>query len=70
MMKSLAYWRLYLGWTKVPFIIRTDHTNLQYWNTPQNLNRCTAQWHTDHQEYDFQLKYILGKTNTTADVLS
>ena len=28
--KALAHWRHYLGWTKFPFIICTDHTNLQY----------------------------------------
>ena len=37
-MKALAHWRLYLGWTKVPFIIWTDHANLQYWKLPRNLN--------------------------------
>ena len=29
-----------------------------------------ARWHTDLQEYDFQLEYIPGKTNTVADTLS
>ena len=38
-MKALAHWRPYLGWTKMPFVIRTDHANLQYWKAPQNLNR-------------------------------
>jgi hypothetical protein len=37
-MKSLAHWRLYLGWTKEPFTILTNHANLQYWKVPQNLN--------------------------------
>ena len=69
-MKALAHWRPYLGWTKVLFIIWTDHTNLQYWKSPRNLNRCTAQWHADLQEYDYQLEYIPGKTNTVADALS
>ena len=69
-MKALAHWRPYLGWTKVPFIIQTDHANLQYWKLPRNLNRCTAQWHTDLQEYDYQLQYIPGKTNMVADALS
>ena len=69
-MKALAHWRLYLGWTKVPFIIWTDHTNLQYWKLPRNLNRCTAQWHADLQEYDYQLEYIPRKTNIVADALS
>jgi hypothetical protein len=69
-MKSLAHWRPYLGWTKVPFTILTDHANLQYWKAPQNLNRRTARWHADLQEYDYELKYIPGKTNIPADELS
>ena len=42
MMKSLTHWRQYLGWTKEPFTILTDHANLQYWKSPRNLNRQTA----------------------------
>lgn len=38
-MKALAHWRPYLGWTKEPFLIQTDHPNLQYWKSPRNLNR-------------------------------
>ncbi len=70
MMKSLAHWRHYLGWTKFPFIILTDHTNLQYWKAPKNLNRRTARWHADLQEYNFEIHYIPGKTNTGPDILS
>jgi hypothetical protein len=33
-MKALAHWCLYLGWTKEPFIICTDYANLQYWKAP------------------------------------
>ena len=69
-MKALAHWRPYLGWTKVLFIIRTDHANLQYWKSPRNLNRRTARWHVDLQEYNFQLEYIPRKTNTVVDALS
>ena len=50
-MKALAHWRPYLGWTKFPFTIMTDHANLQYWKSPKNLNRRTARWHADLQEY-------------------
>jgi hypothetical protein len=46
-MKSLAHWQHYLGWTKKPFKILTDHANLQYWKSPKNLNCQTARWHTD-----------------------
>lgn len=69
-MKSLAHWRPYLGWTKEPFIIRTDHANLQYWKFPKNLNCRTARWHADLQEYDFLIEYIPGKTNIPSDFLS
>jgi len=37
-MKALTHWRPYLGWTKEPFTIMTDHANLQYWKSPKNLN--------------------------------
>ena len=69
-MKALAHWRPYLGWTKLPFVICMDHANLQYWKSPRNLNQQTARWHTDLQEYDFELEYIPGKTNIVADALS
>src|SRR6266850_1577598 len=69
-MKSLTHWRPYLGWTKETFTILTDHANLQYWKAPKNLNRRTAQWHTDLQEYDYEIKHIPGSTNIPADALS
>ena len=69
-MKALTHWRPYLGWTKFPFTIMTDHTNLQYWKSPKNLNRRTARWHADLQEYDYKILYVPGKTNTPPDALS
>jgi hypothetical protein len=69
-MKSLAHWRPYLGWTKEPFTILTDHTNLQYWKSPRNLNRRTTRWHADLQEYDYKIQHIPGKANIPADFLS
>jgi len=69
-MKSLQHWHPYLGWTKEPFTILTDHANLTYWKSLQNLNRCTAQWHADLQEYNFEIKHIPGNTNIPADALS
>jgi hypothetical protein len=69
-MKSLAHWRPYLGWTREPFTILTDHANLQYWKAPKNLNRRTARWHADLQEYNYKIKHIPGSTNIPADALS
>ena len=70
MMKALSHWQPYLGWTKEPFTIMTDHANLQYWKSPKNLNQRTACWHADLQEYDFDILYIPGKTNIPPDALS
>ena len=69
-MKSLAHWRPYLGWTKEPFTIMTDHANLQYWKSPKNLNRRTARWHADLQEYDYEIQHVPGKANVSPDALS
>ena len=69
-MKALNNWQPYLGWTKHPFIILTDHANLQYWKAPQNLTRRTARWHADLQEYNYILRYIPGKMNIPSDFLS
>ena len=70
MMKTLAHWRQYLGWTREPFVILTDHANLQYWKSPRNLNRRTACWHADLQEYDYEIQHIPDKDNIPADTLS
>jgi hypothetical protein len=69
-MKALAPWQQYLGWTKVPFTIMTDHANLQHWKSPQNLVRWVAWWHVDLQEYDYEIQYIPGKDNALPDALS
>ena len=55
--------------SKEPFTILIDHTNLQYWKAPKDLNQWTAQWHADLQEYDYKIKHILGKVNTPVDAL-
>jgi hypothetical protein len=69
-MKSLTHWRQYLEWTCKPFIVLTDHNNLQFWKSPQKLNRRTARWHADLQEYDYLIHHIPGKENIPADTLS
>ena len=69
-MKSLYHWRPYLGWTKEPFTIYTDHANLTYWKAPRNLDRRHAHWHADLQEYDFEMVHVPGNTNMVADALS
>ena len=70
MMKTLTRWQQYLEWTREPFAILSDHANLQYWKSSRNLNRQTARWHADLQEYDYEIQHISGKDNISADALS
>jgi len=69
-MKAITHWRPYLIWTDSPFTIYTDHANLLYWKSPQKLNRRTARWHSELQDYNFLLEHVPGKTHTAADALS
>ena len=68
--KAITHWRPYLIWTEEPFTICTDHANLLYWKSLRKLNRCTARWHVELQDYHFILKHIPGKTHMAADTLS
>lgn len=70
MIKALSHWQPYLGWTKFPFTIMTDHANLQYWKSPKNLNQRTTRWYADLQEYNYEILYVPGKTNTPPNALS
>jgi hypothetical protein len=69
-MKAITHWHPYLIWTKEPFTILTDHINLLHWKSPRKLNRCTARWHGELQDYNFKLQHVPGKLHTAADALS
>jgi hypothetical protein len=69
-MKAITHWRPYLIWTKEPFKIFTDHANLLHWKSPHKLNRRTARWHGELQDYNFTLHHVPGKQHTAADALS
>ena len=68
--KALEHWRQYLIWTQEPFTILTDHANLLFWKSPRKLNRRTARWHVELQDYNFEIKHIPGKSHVVADLLS
>jgi len=69
-MKAITHWRPYLIWTETLFTIYTDHANLLYWKSPCKLNRRTARWHSELQDYHFMLEHVPRKTHTAADTLS
>ena len=68
--EALAKWRQYLLDVKEFFEVWTDHENLKYFREPYKLNGQQARWYLKLQDYNFTLKYILGKTNMKADILS
>ena len=70
MIKALYHWCPYLAWMKEPFAILTDHTDLTYWEALRKLDRRHTHWHTDLQEYDFEMIHIPENTNGPADTLS
>jgi hypothetical protein len=59
-MKSLAHWWPYLGWTKEPFTILTNHANLQYWKALETL--------TEEQQGGIRIyKNTTMKSNTSTE---
>jgi len=68
--EALAKWRQYLLDAAETFEIRMDHENLKYFRESHKLNGWQARWYLKLQDYDFVLRYISGKTNTKADILS
>jgi hypothetical protein len=67
---ALRAWRHYLLNALENFEIWTDHANLQYWKTPQKLNRRQARWLTELSDYNFSLHHLPGNWNSAADALS
>ncbi|KAL5511461.1 hypothetical protein ACEPAH_4677 [Sanghuangporus vaninii] len=68
-MEALGHWRHLLEGTKEPLTIRSDHTNLRYFMTAQNLTRHQARWALELSRYNFKILHWPGKKNQ-ADALS
>ena len=69
-MEALSKWRQYLLDAMEPFKIWTNHKNLKYFQELHKLNGRQARWYLKLQDYDFTLRYILGKMITKVDILS
>ena len=66
----LEVWRHFLEGTRVKFEIWTDHKNLEYFITSQNLNCRQARWALYLSRFDFVLKHVLGSKIEKTDSLS
>ncbi|KAL5510935.1 hypothetical protein ACEPAG_4692 [Sanghuangporus baumii] len=68
-MEALKHWRHLLEGTKEPVTIRSNHANLRYFMTAQNLSRRQARWALELSRYNFKILHWPGKKNQ-ADELS
>ncbi len=67
---ALEEWRHWLEGSGVPFIIWTDHKNLEYIKTAKRLNSRQARWALFFGRFDFTLSYRPGSKNIKPDSLS
>jgi len=68
--RCLEAWRHFLEGARMKFEIWTDHKNLEYFVSSQNLNRRQAQWALYLSRFDFVLRHIPGSKMGKADRLS
>ncbi|GKA44505.1 putative reverse transcriptase domain-containing protein [Tanacetum coccineum] len=67
-MFTLKIWRHYLYGTKI--VIYTDHNILQHIFSQKELNMRQHHWIELFSDYDYEIRYHLGKANLVADALS
>ncbi|KAI2644393.1 Transposon Tf2-6 polyprotein [Labeo rohita] len=67
---ALEEWRHWLEGSGVPFIVWTDHKNLEYIRTAKRLNSRQARWALFFGRFDFTLSYRPGPKNINPDSLS
>ncbi|KAG1924807.1 hypothetical protein F2P79_025921 [Pimephales promelas] len=67
---ALEEWRHWLEGSGVPFIVWTDHKNLEYIRTAKRLNSRQARWALFFGRFDFSLSYRPGSKNIKPDSLS
>ena len=65
---ALAVWRHYLEGQHFKCI--TDHNSLRYISTQPNLSKRQARWVEKLQQFDVDIEYKSGSSNTVADALS
>ncbi|KAL0180377.1 hypothetical protein M9458_025819, partial [Cirrhinus mrigala] len=70
MKAAFKEWRHWLEGAKEPFIVLTDHRNLEYLRSAKRLNPCQARWSLFFARFDFRVTYRPGSKNTKANALS
>ncbi len=67
---ALEEWRHWLEGTTHPFIVLTDHKNLEYMRSAKGLSPRQARWALFFTRFHFTVTYRPGTKNTKADALS
>jgi len=67
---ALEEWRHWLEGAKDPFIVWTDHKNLEYFRSAKRLNPRQARWALFFSRFNFTLFYRPGTKNTNTSALS
>ncbi len=67
---ALEEWRHWLEGATHPFLVLTDHKNLEYLRSAKRLNPRQARWSLFFTRFRFTVTYRLGTKNTKADALS
>ncbi|XP_075894338.1 uncharacterized protein LOC142896522 [Nelusetta ayraudi] len=67
---ALEEWRHWLEGTKQPFLVWTDHKNLEYIRSAWRLNSRQARWSLFLTRFNFTLSYRPGTRNVKPDALS
>ncbi|KAK3562094.1 hypothetical protein QTP86_027217, partial [Hemibagrus guttatus] len=67
---ALEEWRHWLEGARHPFLVLTDHKNLEYLQAAKRLNPRQARWALFFTRFEFSISYRPGSKNTKADALS
>ncbi len=67
---ALGEWRHWLEGANVPFIVWTDHRNLEYIRSAKRLNARQARWVLFFGRFEFSISYRPGSKNGKPDALS
>lgn len=67
---ALTEWRHWLEGALHPFLVWTDHRNLEYLQQARRLNPRQARWALFFSRFDFTLSYRPGSKNKKPDALS
>ncbi|KAL0172849.1 hypothetical protein M9458_033160, partial [Cirrhinus mrigala] len=67
---ALEEWRYWLEGAGVPFLVWTDHKNLEYIRSAKRLNSRQARWALFFGRFNFNISYRPGSKNDKPDALS